>query len=109
MSLPLAIHAELVNKLIKFQTSILGTTEVNQDDHLESASNEGTSDEEDEGKNLNKAPTVVVELKTENDNEHVKADINQIPLVSYAPKASKSSTTEVKPSKLSGMKILACF
>ncbi|XP_019198844.1 PREDICTED: uncharacterized protein LOC109192598 isoform X2 [Ipomoea nil] len=100
VSLPLAIHTELVNKLINFQTSILEATEVNQDGHLESSSNEGTSDE---GENLNKAPKVVVELKTENDNEHVKVDITQIPLVSYAPKASKSSATEEKPSKLSGI------
>nr|GMD35487.1 A-kinase anchor protein 7 isoform X4 [Ipomoea batatas] len=100
VSLPLAIHTELVNKLFNFQTSILGATEVNQDGHLESSSNEGTSDESE---NLNKSPKVVVELKTENDNEHVEVDITQIPLVSYAPKASKSSATEVKPSKLSGI------
>ncbi|CAH9088558.1 unnamed protein product [Cuscuta europaea] len=43
VSLPLAIHVDLVNKLNTFQSSILGATEVNEEGNLESNSNEDTS------------------------------------------------------------------
>ncbi|CAH9122800.1 unnamed protein product [Cuscuta epithymum] len=43
VSLPLAIHVDLVNKLNNFQSSILGATEVNEEGNLESNSNEDTS------------------------------------------------------------------
>ncbi|CAH9122801.1 unnamed protein product [Cuscuta epithymum] len=103
VSLPLAIHVDLVNKLNNFQSSILGATEVNEEGNLESNSNEDTSGEEDEGLAIGKAPKVVVEPKTKNDGENVNVDVPKIALVSYAPKASKSSTTEVNRSKLPGI------
>ncbi|VFQ77013.1 unnamed protein product [Cuscuta campestris] len=93
VSLPLSIHADLVNKLINFQSSILGATEVNEEGNSESNSNGDTSSEE-EGMNISKTPKVVAEPKTENDGEHAKVDVPKISLVSYAPKVS---------SKLSGI------
>ncbi|MCD7453416.1 hypothetical protein HAX54_020832 [Datura stramonium] len=99
VSLPLAIHPELVNKLINFQNSVLGITLVNQDENLECDSSGKTSDSEGEEQNLSE-PRVAVELKTEDSNDRVKVDITNIPLVSYSPKASESSTSESKASKL---------
>ncbi|VFQ66935.1 unnamed protein product [Cuscuta campestris] len=93
VSLPLSIHADLVNKLINFQSSILGATEVNEEGNSESNSNGDTSSEE-EGKNISKTPKVVAEPKTKNDGEHAKVDVPKISLVSYPPKVS---------SKLSGI------
>ncbi|XP_006343094.1 activating signal cointegrator 1 complex subunit 1 isoform X3 [Solanum tuberosum] len=49
VSLPLAIHPELVNKLINFQNSVLGITVVNEDENLECDSSGKTSDSEDLG------------------------------------------------------------
>ena len=46
-------------------------------------------------------PNVAVELKVNDSNESVEVNLANIPLVSYTPKASKSST-------LSGMKIIDC-
>ncbi|KAK4361917.1 hypothetical protein RND71_017158 [Anisodus tanguticus] len=104
VSLPLAIHPELVNKLINFQNSVLGITVVNQDENLERDSSGKTSDSEGEEQNLSE-PRVAVELKTEDSNDRVKVDITNIPLLSYAPKVSKSSTSESKASKLSDLGI----
>ncbi|CAN4088955.1 unnamed protein product [Withania somnifera] len=99
VSLPLAIHPELVNKLINFQNSVLGITVVNKDENLECDSSGKTSDAEGEEKNLSE-PQVAVELKTEDSNDRVTVDITNIPLVSYSPKVSKTSTSELKASKL---------
>lgn len=91
ISLPLAIHPELVDKLVKFQNSILGTSDSFQDETVESDSNEDTSDNEDKDKDLSKGSDVAVSLKVEDDN-YVKVDLTSMPLVSYAPKASRSTT-----------------
>lgn len=85
ISLPLAIHPELVDKLVKFQNSILGTSDSFQDETVKSDSNE------DKDKDLSKGSDVAVALKVEDDN-YVKVDLTSMPLVSYAPKASKSTT-----------------
>ncbi|XP_004302882.1 PREDICTED: uncharacterized protein LOC101311685 [Fragaria vesca subsp. vesca] len=94
ISLPLAIHPELVDKLVNFQNSILGIIDSSQGENLESGSNEDEddSDNEDDDQKFEKGSDVVVELKTESDGEHVKVNMTNIPLVSYAPKSSKSST-----------------
>ncbi|KAM7475984.1 hypothetical protein LguiB_023227 [Lonicera macranthoides] len=94
VSLPLAIHPELVDKLVNFQSSILGLNDPNQCENLDSGSNEGSSDEEDKDLQLEGAPHVAVELKAGADNEQVKVAITNVPIVSYPPKASKSSTLE---------------
>lgn len=103
MSLPLAIHPELVDKLVNFQSSILGLNDPNQYENLDSGSNEGSSDEEDKDLQLEGAPHVAVELKAGEDNEQVKVAITNVPIVSYPPKASKSSTLEGNISSFLGM------
>lgn len=90
ISLPLAIHPELVDKLVTFQNSILGF-DPSVNENLDSDSNEDCSETEPEGQKTNKGPDVAVELKADKDNERVKVNVANIPLVSYAPKASKSS------------------
>jgi activating signal cointegrator complex subunit 1 len=87
----LAIHPELVNKLLHFQNSILGNSDGCPDENWDSDSNEDTTDIEDGDRQLDKQPDVAVELKVVDGNEHVKVNISKIPLVSYPPKASKSS------------------
>ncbi|PHT47323.1 hypothetical protein CQW23_11531, partial [Capsicum baccatum] len=104
VSLPLAIHPELVNKLINFQNSVLGITVVNEDEKLVCDSSGKTSDSEGEERNLSE-PRVAVELKTEGSNDRVTVDIANIPLVSYSPIVSTSSTSESKASKLLGLGI----
>ncbi|KAM3246049.1 putative protein isoform X1 [Capsicum annuum] len=104
VSLPLAIHPELVNKLINFQNSVLGITVVNEDEKLVCDSSGKTSDSEGEERNLSE-PRVAVELKTEDSNDRVTVDIANIPLVSYSPIVSTSSTSESKASKLLGLGI----
>ncbi|CAK9161513.1 unnamed protein product [Ilex paraguariensis] len=105
VSLPLAIHPELVDKLVNFQNSILGITDPNKDENLDSDSNRDTSDEEDKDLHFDKATHVAVELKAESSSERVKVDITNIPLVSYAPKASNSSASVSKTSVISELGI----
>ncbi|KAJ6427519.1 hypothetical protein OIU84_023003 [Salix udensis] len=89
VSLPLAIHPELIDKLINFQNSILGNNDVSADENLESSDSiEDTSDIENKGQELIKGRDVAVELKVE-DEKHVKVGLTSIPLVSYPPKPSR--------------------
>ncbi|XP_027926021.1 uncharacterized protein LOC114183272 isoform X2 [Vigna unguiculata] len=94
ISLPLAIHPELVNKLINFQHSILGNVS-DKDESTDTDSNEeeGTT----ETKGVDQLPKenagVGVELKVDDNSESVKVNLTEIPLVSYKPKASKSSAS----------------
>ncbi|XP_014501772.1 uncharacterized protein LOC106762391 [Vigna radiata var. radiata] len=94
ISLPLAIHPELVNKLINFQHSILGNVSY-KDESTDTDSNEeeGTAD----SKGVHQLPKenagVAVELKVDDNSESVKVNLSKIPLVSYKPKASKSSAS----------------
>ncbi|XP_021829155.1 activating signal cointegrator 1 complex subunit 1 [Prunus avium] len=99
ISLPLAIHPELVDKLVNFQNSILGISDSCVDEKLNSDSNEDTSENEGEDQKLEKGTDVAVELNVEGDSEQVKVNLTNIPLVSYAPKMSRAST-------LSGTEIL---
>ena len=91
VSLPLAIHPELVEKLINFQNSILGSSESCLDEAEDSDTNEDNTDNEVEVQDTVKEPDVAVELKVDDKQEHVKVNIN-IPVVSYPPKASKTNT-----------------
>lgn len=95
----MAIHPELVDKLVNFQNSILGISDSGVDDNLDSNSNEENSESEGEDQNLEKRPDVAVELKVEGDRQHVKVNLTNIPLVSYALKSSRAAT-------LSGMKVI---
>lgn len=76
VSLPLAIHPELVDKLLNFQKSILGSSNAYQNENLDSDANGDTS---------------AVKLKVEDDNDHVKMDIANIRRVSNPTRASKPS------------------
>ncbi|TKY48197.1 Activating signal cointegrator 1 complex subunit 1 [Spatholobus suberectus] len=94
ISLPLAIHPELVDKLINFQHSILGNGSC-MDENTDTDSNE---DEDTTGNKEVDQPSkenanVAVELKVDDNSESVKVNLANIPLVSYAPKASKSSAS----------------
>ncbi|XP_044497234.1 uncharacterized protein LOC123219374 isoform X3 [Mangifera indica] len=112
ISLPLAIHPELVDKLVNFQKSVLGIGDAHLDENADCDSSKDTSDNGDRDRKLNKRPSVVgddnelvqvdvksidekpdvaVECKVGDDNKHVEVDIKSIPLVSYTPKAAKSS------------------
>ncbi|KAI8529578.1 hypothetical protein RHMOL_Rhmol12G0235600 [Rhododendron molle] len=91
ISLPLAIHPELVDKLLNFQKSILGSSNAYQNENLDSDANEDTSEEEDKGQESDRGSDVAVKLKVEDANEHVKVDITNIRRVSYPTRASKPS------------------
>lgn len=98
VSLPLAIHPELVDKLVNFQNSILGISDACVDDNLEGNSDGDTSEDDAHDQQLGKGSAVAVELKVAYDERSVKVDTSVIPLVSYAPKKPKES----KSSNLSG-------
>lgn len=85
VSLPLAIHPELVDKLFIFQKRILGNDVSLEDVNLDSESSESNS-EDCQGRNQ-QVSNVAVKLNAEGGNEQVKVDISSIPLVSYVPKA----------------------
>ncbi|XP_057725691.1 uncharacterized protein LOC130941271 [Arachis stenosperma] len=85
ISLPLAIHPELVDKLINFQNSILGNEDASTNEDEDTTEN--TEVDQLSKENVD----VAVELKVEDGSAAVKVNLTNIPLVSYAPKASKSS------------------
>ncbi|CAI0423251.1 unnamed protein product [Linum tenue] len=87
VSLPLAIHPELVDKLVKFQNSVMGNDEF-LNENLENDSTEGSSDNEVKDQETNKRQDVAVGLKVGEGN-NVRIDLTSIPLVSYKPKPSQ--------------------
>ncbi|XP_056699266.1 uncharacterized protein [Spinacia oleracea] len=90
ISLPLAIHTELIDKLTRFQSTILGCNDSKDaDGHGTMDVNSSNEASEDEGKSdkLVKAPDVPVKLKVD-ETDNGKADTKSITLVSYAPKAT---------------------
>ena len=89
ISLPLAIHPELVEKLQIFQNAILGCSASGQSGNLDSDLNEDTEDSDDEGK------TITVNLEVENENEHVKVKIDT--------SDANSNATKLPSSVLSGI------
>lgn len=93
VSLPLAIHPELVDKLVNFQNTILGITDACLDENVGSESNEDASDNEENEQQVDREHKAAVELKLGNNTERVKVDITSIPLVSYEAKASGPSTS----------------
>lgn len=89
----MAIHPELVSKLINFQNTILGNDDSCIDENLDSNEAEDTTDNK-EGDQLSKEiADIAVELKVDDESKSVKVNHTSIPLVSYAPKASKASTS----------------
>ncbi|XP_022721451.1 uncharacterized protein LOC111278942 isoform X2 [Durio zibethinus] len=101
VSLPLAIHPELVGKLVNFQNSILGISDACVDDNLEGNSDGDLSEDDAQEQQLGKGSDIAVELKVADDKKSVKVDVNGIPLVSYAPKDPEES----KSSNLSDLRI----
>ncbi|GKC65665.1 activating signal cointegrator 1 complex subunit 1 [Tanacetum coccineum] len=83
ISLPLAIHPQLVDKLVNFQNSILGM-------------NDTTPDE---------VSQVAVTIKAQENTEKVEVDVSKIPLVSYPPKSSGSSSSRPTAATLSELGI----
>lgn len=81
VSLPLAIHPQLVDKLINFQNSILGL-------HDEVSNSSSNKDSTGQG-----------------NSENVKVDVTKIPLVSYPAKSSSTSTSKANTSTLSELGI----
>ncbi|KAI6690064.1 hypothetical protein NL676_026892 [Syzygium grande] len=78
VSLPLAIHPGLVDKLFNFQNCILGIGN--------SSADEIGEESEQESRN------VAVKLDGADGKEQVKVDITSIPSVSYPPKVTTSSS-----------------
>ncbi|PPE02085.1 hypothetical protein GOBAR_DD00899 [Gossypium barbadense] len=105
VSLPLAIHPELVAKLVNFQNSILGISDANAGENLEGNSDGDGYEGDAQDEQLDKGSAVAVERKVANDRESVKVDVRGIPLVSYAPKEPKDS----KSSSLSGKRTIWFF
>ncbi|KAK4428121.1 hypothetical protein Salat_1581100 [Sesamum alatum] len=128
VSLPLAIHPGLVDKLVNFQNRILGMAASDKDKNLDSDSGGDTSDEgEDDQQSIEAskvsielkaeeadahvkvnimsdqhptdAPVVTVELKAEDADKPVKVNLTNIPLVSYRPKQSRGPAEETSSSK----------
>ncbi|KAL4559989.1 hypothetical protein LXL04_032137 [Taraxacum kok-saghyz] len=73
VSLPLAIHPQLVDKLFNFQNSVLGLQNLTPNEASSSSSK---------------------------DRETFKVDVTKIPLVSYPPKSSPTSTSKTTLSDL---------
>ncbi|CAN1836717.1 Activating signal cointegrator 1 complex subunit 1 [Linum perenne] len=92
VSLPLAIHPELVDKLVSFQNSVLGNDDRFLNENSENGSGEDSSDDGVKDREMNKRLDVTVGLKVEEGN-HVRVDLTNIPLVSYGPKASTSGSS----------------
>ncbi|KAL3840873.1 hypothetical protein ACJIZ3_025464 [Penstemon smallii] len=122
VSLPLAIHPGLVEKLVNFQNTILGVAAPCKNENLDSATGGDTSEEEEKGRHSTKVsvelkaeksevnimndqhstkvPLVAIELKTDDASTLGKVNTTSIPLVSYHPKESKSPHSETCSSKL---------
>ncbi|KAH9665834.1 KH domain-containing protein [Citrus sinensis] len=93
VSLPLAVHPELVDKLVNFQNTILGITDVCLDENVGSKSNEDASDSEEKEQQVDQEHKVAVELNIGDNSERVKVDRTSIPIVGYEAKASRPSTS----------------
>ncbi|KAL8113824.1 hypothetical protein AgCh_020929 [Apium graveolens] len=105
VSLPLAIHPQLVEKLFSFQNSILGISNENEITFLDDDNSEDTSDEESREIKSDRAPIVAIGLKAEEGSRNPKVGIKNIPLVSYPLKASKPSNLDGKTTALSALGI----
>ncbi|CAN1286096.1 Activating signal cointegrator 1 complex subunit 1 [Linum perenne] len=90
VSLPLAIHPELVDKLVSFQNSVLGNDDRFLNENSENGSGEDSSDDGVKDREIG--------LKIEEGN-HVRVDLTNIPLVSYGPKASTSGSSSGRVSR----------
>ncbi|KAL0415207.1 UNVERIFIED_CONTAM: protein JINGUBANG [Sesamum latifolium] len=128
VSLPLAIHPGLVEKLVIFQNTILGMAASDKDKNLDSDTGGDTSDDGEDDQHsieasrvsielkaeeadahvkvnimsdqqLTDAPRVTVELEAEDADRPVKVNLTNIPLVSYCPKESRGPAEETSSKK----------
>ncbi|KAL6850222.1 hypothetical protein ACP4OV_020849 [Aristida adscensionis] len=74
VSLPLAIHPDLVNKLNYFQSSILGASVSNEDSDKDENLSEGTIDEMDQDHMQADGPRVSIKLQVQEESVRVKMD-----------------------------------
>ncbi|TYI64569.1 hypothetical protein E1A91_D09G097700v1 [Gossypium mustelinum] len=98
VSLPLAIHPELVSKLVGFQNSILGSSDACIDENPDGNSDGDNSEDSAQEQQLG---NISVELEVADDEESVKVDVSVRPLDSNAPKENE----EPKSSNKSDLKI----
>ncbi|KAK1375998.1 Eukaryotic LigT [Heracleum sosnowskyi] len=105
VSLPLAIHPQLVEKLFNFQNSILGISNKNEATCLDDDKNEDTTGEESREIQLDSAPVVAVDLNAEKSKRNPNVGIRNILPVGYPPKASKPSKLDEKTTALSALGI----
>ncbi|KAJ8440009.1 hypothetical protein Cgig2_020497 [Carnegiea gigantea] len=91
ISLPLAVYPELVDKLVRFQTVVLGDNDPNDVAGIADGVSSENNEDEDEVK-PEKAPDVAVQLNVDDDTDNVKVALD-VPFVGYAPKVSKKSRT----------------
>ncbi|XP_047958209.1 uncharacterized protein LOC125203800 isoform X3 [Salvia hispanica] len=99
VSLPLAIYPGLLDKLVNFQETILGKT-ADDKDKITDDENQSTgpkvSAELEAKRNDTQHPTetpLVAEVKAVGADTHVRANITNIPLVSYPVKESKATSS----------------
>ncbi|CAN8259135.1 unnamed protein product [Cochlearia groenlandica] len=78
VSLPLAVHPELVDKLVNFQNSILESHSVCGDEQDDQANRPSTS--------------VAVNLKANSETNQINVNHKSIPIVSYPPKAKEAKS-----------------
>jgi activating signal cointegrator complex subunit 1 len=75
ISLPLAIHSDLVNKLNRFQSSILGASASHEDSDKDESLSEGSIDEMDYGHMNADSSSVSIKLQVK-EEETVRVKIN---------------------------------
>ncbi|KAL6568171.1 hypothetical protein OROHE_003855 [Orobanche hederae] len=104
VSLPLAIHPGLVDKLVNFQNTIIGIAASGKDKNVDSNTDGVISDEEeeDEDQQSHTVSSAVVKLEAEKDDAHVKADktsnqhSSEVPLVAKLEPQGAVSNVAVK-------------
>ncbi|KAF3775350.1 Activating signal cointegrator 1 complex subunit 1, partial [Nymphaea thermarum] len=97
VSLPLAIYPSLVDKLDNFQNSILGVSTCQLDGDIENDQNEDFSEEEeDKSCTLAEGSTVSVNLKVQDDNEHVKVVMDNLHTGKHTTQVAKSGLSDLR-------------
>ncbi|MBA0587526.1 hypothetical protein Gorai_000652, partial [Gossypium raimondii] len=96
VSLPLAIHPELVSKLVGFQNSILGSSDACIDENPDGNSDGDNSEDSAQEQQLG---NISVELEVADDEESVKVDVSVRPLDSNAPKENEEPKSSNKSGK----------
>ncbi|MBA0739811.1 hypothetical protein Gogos_013046 [Gossypium gossypioides] len=99
VSLPLAMHPELISKLVGFQNSILGSSDACIDENPDGNSDGDNSEDSAQEQQLGKESNISVELEVADDEESVKVDVSVRPLDSNAPKENEEPKSSNKSGK----------